>query len=109
MRLWFDVQTCPFESAKMPMTCPHFQSDGSTGHDGSGLKVGTPFKAATGFVCASAPTVANATIARAAIARPRVRRGNPKRVMSVQPHADDTTTISRLRLVRHGVVTNARL
>ena len=48
MRLRLEVQTWPRESAKMPITCPHVQSAGSTGHFGSASKTGTPFNAAAG-------------------------------------------------------------
>src|SRR5262245_14778914 len=60
MRLRLDVQTCPLESAKIPMTCPHVKSDGSTGHFGSASNTGTPLSAATGLaagVCAVAESV----------------------------------------------------
>src|SRR5262245_30200846 len=48
MRLRLEVQTCPWESAKIPMTCPQVQSAGRTGHFGSASKTGTPLSAATG-------------------------------------------------------------
>src|SRR5262245_11053469 len=48
MRPRLDVHTCPFESAKMPITCPHVNPSGSTGHFGSAVNCGTPFNGGTG-------------------------------------------------------------
>ena len=48
MRPRLDVHTWPCESAKMPITCPHVKSAGSTGHFGSAVNCGTPLSGAAG-------------------------------------------------------------
>ena len=69
----------------MPITWPHFQSGGSTGHLGSGSKIGTPVNAGTGpggldCVIAAAPATETITAVAALICQRkslRIMSGSP--------------------------------